>query len=599
MYAIVPVGIAYLPVALAVQFTDVTAVAGIDHVHADVSSASYQSMPQARMSGGAVAVDYDQDGWPDLYFTRLVGSDLLYRNLGDGTFEDVTSSVFGTGFMTGWLTNGCGWADIDNDGDSDLYLTSLKSNRYHLWINNGSGGFTEEAVERGVSGLTDDLHFGFSVCFGDYDRDGYLDIHVNEWRPDSQNPTGAVPHTRLYRNLGAASPGHFEDVTVAAGVEMKLGAPAHELGALAFSSRFLDLDGDGWQDLMVASDGGTSRLFWNQGDGTFLDGTVASGVGSDEYGMGATVGDYDGDGDFDWFVTSILMNDVWPLGTGNRLYRNNGARRFSNVTTQAGVVDGGWGWGTSFLDFDNDRDLDLMMVNGLFRYIDETRVWENDGSGDFTRLNSATTGVTDKLPATGFLTLDFDRDGDLDTLVVNNGGIPILYRNDLVSDHGWLKLTLKGVKSNREGIGAEVRVKMSEGGNPMLRYLDGGSNFLSQCERLVHVGLGTMESPTVAEVEIRWPSGVVQTLYDVTANEVLEVTEAVDLPVMMISADPLPGNVGAQVHWEAISGGSVLIESSTDLMIWEPCAVVRDSGETGSWIDSRLPSIQRFYRAHR
>jgi hypothetical protein len=580
-------------------FSNVTTLSGITHIQADFSNPAISSITQSRMSGGAAAVDYDQDGWPDLYFTRLGASDLLYRNLGDGTFVDVTEAVFGIGFMAAAMTNGCGWADLDNDGDPDLFLTSLKSNRYHLWINDGQGSFTEEAVDRGVAAQGADLHYGFSVCFGDYDRDGYLDLHVNEWRSDYQNPSAAAPNTRLFRNLGAAAPGHFEDVTVAAEVELMMGAPAHQLGALAFTSRFMDIDRDGWQDLLVASDGGTSRLFWNNGDGTFTDGTDAAGVGTDEFGMGSTIGDFDGDGDLDWFVTSIIANAIWDQGTGNRLYRNDGGRSFSDATTVAGVRYGGWGWGTTFLDLDNDRDLDLMMVNGYMNYIDQTRLWENDGTGSFSNATGPSSGVTDELPATGLLTFDYDRDGDLDVVVVNNGATPILYRNDFAGAHDWLKISPVGVRSNREGIGAEILVKVAQNDAPLLRFVDGGSNFLSQNERLVHIGLGPSGSAPVAEIEIRWPSGITQVLHDVPRNQVISVTEAVDAPVRMNSASLLPDDAGVQVTWDAISGRSVVIECSTDLLLWEKIAVTRDSGEEGSWIDQRSPTSRLFYRAWR
>ena len=201
-------------------FEEVTSAVGIHHAQRDQAHLPLPMMEQAYMSGSASAVDYDNDGWTDLYFTRFDGADLLYRNQGNGSFVDVTEIAFGPGHMAEIRSNGCAWADIDNDGDQDLYITSLGTNRYHLFINDGSGSFSEEALSRGAAIAGPDLHFGFSASFGDYDNDGFLDLHVSEWRYASQNPDNSPPNTRLLRNLGAKAPGHFEDTTIESGVVM-------------------------------------------------------------------------------------------------------------------------------------------------------------------------------------------------------------------------------------------------------------------------------------------------------------------------------------------------------------------------------------------
>ena len=306
-------------------------------------------------------------------------------------------------------------------------------------------------------------------------------------------------------------------------------------GVWSFSSRFTDLDRDGYADLVVASDFNTSRLYWNNGDGTFTDGTASAGVGSDENGMGLTVADCDGDGLLDIFVTSIYHTDPPNQGhnqggnygtSGNRLYRNNGDRTFADVTDLAGVRDGGWGWGASFLDFDNDGDLDLAMTNGFFGpisdfYTDPSRLWKNNGNGTFTDVSTAS-GITDTGQGRGLLTLDFDNDGDLDIFIVNNGAQPILYRNDQGYNYSWLKLRLEGTSSNRDGLGAIVLVERGDGLPPMVREVDGGSNYLSQNDIVVHFGLGNHMGP-IDTISILWNGGMVQELHDVLPNQTLHV----------------------------------------------------------------------------
>ena len=388
------------------HFVDVTASSGISYVQYHLkphgsclldggigaSSGRGQYCAPERMSGGAAAADYDNDGLVDLFVTRLDAPDILYRNVGHGKFEDRTEAAGLAEFDL--RSNGALWSDIDNDGDQDLYVTTIADKRFYLFVNDGSGRFTEEGIERGAAIATDELHIGYSVATGDYDRDGWLDLHVTEWGSDSVVSNKVPSHARLLRNRGAEAPGYFTDVTASAGVQLDnvesqaLGDPdsnpmlsladgAGLRGPFAFASAFADLDGDGWPDLAIASDFGQSRLFWNNRDGTFTDGSVAARIGTDRNGMGSTFGDYDADGDLDWFVTSImdqaancekiLIQDESArisLGcrsddtTGNRLYRNDGNRLFSDATDSAGVRDGGWGWGAVFLDYDNDGDLD-------------------------------------------------------------------------------------------------------------------------------------------------------------------------------------------------------------------------------------------------
>ena len=569
------------------SFEDVAPQAGLTHEHYPSGRAPLMGI-QAFMAGGAAAVDYDNDGWTDLYFTRLDQSDLLYRNAGDGTFEDVTTRAFGHGHLASIHTNGCAWADIDNDGDQDLYVTSLQSNRYYLFINDGQGSFSEEAQVRGASLMGSDLHYGFSASFGDYDNDGFLDIHVNEWRTAEQNLTRSPSNTKLLRNRGALAPGHFDDVTAAAGVLMELPMG----GSMAFSSRFLDLDFDGWPELLAVSDGGTSRLFWNNRDGTFTDGTREAGVGTDQYGMGMAVGDFDADGDFDWFITSIHGHNG---GDGNRLFRYDGNRRFTDVTDQSRVRIGGWGWGCSFLDYNNDGDLDLMMVNGMNGVADDmSLLWRNTGGGVMSQVNFFE-GITDNRIATGTLTLDYDNDGDVDLLVVNNGHKPILYRNNSSTRMDWLQVKAVGTRSNRDGVGAIVRLYTSDSDVPLSRFVDGGSNFLGQNERRVHFGLGEL-TRSIDKLEVTWPSGRIQRLYDILPNQVLTITEP---PPRQLNLTRLPMLEGRPYPtWSCQPDSRCLLEVSEDLYSWRKAAVIESREHEVSWHDREAPGrLKRFYRA--
>lgn len=523
-----------------VTFVEVSAQVGLDHRQQVVREPGHCAIAPAiggerceleRMTGGAAVADYDGDGWPDVYLTRFDGPDALFRNVAGQRFENVAPTA---GLAIDAPTNGAAWGDLDNDGDPDLVVARVGA-RSLLFENRGDGTFEEVGAARGL-----DLVAGFpgttSIALGDVDRDGYLDLYLTEWqaRPVPCAQTG----TRLFHNRGAAAPASFEDVTYSANAGLIPPAGAGDLHlAYGFAPAFVDLDADGWLDLTVASDFGTSRLLWNRGDGTFTDGTAFARVGTEDNGMGSTFGDVDGDGHLDWFVSSIA--DPEPFrGTGNRLFRNGGDRSFEDITDRAGVRDGAFGWGASFFDVDLDGDLDLALTNGMrptdaFED-DATRLWENDGGRFVDR--AAAWGLQERGSGKALVTFDYDRDGDLDVLIVRNGEGPALFRNDLETGPQWLRVRAVGHRSNRDGHG--VTVIADDGAHRQTRQIGVGSHFLGHGETVAHFGLG--QSGGTVRVGVQWPGRETAWIEGVRPGQTLVVDEPADANVGPTRDYPAP-----------------------------------------------------------
>lgn len=518
-------------------FVDVTAAAGLDldpgdfmippfcmlqGIHDPPHQFNY-CLPE-RFLGAAAVGDYDGDGWPDVYLTRMNGPGRLMRNRGDGSFDDQAQSA---GLDLEESVGAAAWLDIEGDGDLDLMLTSVGGLRHHLYVNDGRGQFSEQARERGAAVETNDVHVGMSIAVGDYDLDGYVDMFVSDWR----NPYMLGPgeqHNRLLHNLGAEAPGYFEDVSAAMGIDVEAvtQAVAETAGAYGFAPAFVDLDDDGWPELVLTNDFGTSRLYWNDGLGGFHDGTELAGVGTDDNGMGSTFGDIDGDGDLDWFVTSIFMNG-WNHD-GNRMYRNEGDRSFTDVTDAVGVREAGWGWGTAFFDVDLDGDLDLAAAAGWPAgpfSADPARLWINPGlEGQAWPDEAVARGLDFDRQGRGLVPFDFDRDGDLDLLVLANTERPGLYRNDVESGD-WLEVRAREAGGNSQGVGVRVRVQAKPGAPWQVRIIGVGTHLFGQAEATAHFGLPPGEEP-LGTVELTWPaSGHTVTLTDVARNQRLEVSE--------------------------------------------------------------------------
>ena len=578
------------------QFTDTTSASGLSYAQADLGDTCNfgEGLCEAeRMSGGGAVGDADNDGDHDVFVTRLDAPDILFLNNGDGTFEDATA---GSGLDEFDIqSNGALWIDIDNDDDQDLYITTLSNgppdtinNRNYLFINDGTGVFSEQALERGAALASSDIRTTYSIAPGDYDRDGWIDLHVTVWMAQ------AASSSILLTNRGAAAPGHFVDTTERAGLAM---SDVH-----AFASSFSDLDDDGWPDLAVTADFGTSRLYWNNGDGTFTDGTREAGVGTDENGMGSSIADVDGDGDLDWFISAIFdpaqtcygaANCGWG-NTGNRLYLNEGNRRFRDATNAAGVRDGAWGWGSAFFDADNDGDLDLGLTNGVHFpgsvasapfNDDPLRLWIND-AGAFSE-RAAEYGMHDTGSGKGYLVFDYDNDGDQDVFIVNNVSGAVLYRNDTPREHGWLRVNALGRASNRDAIGTSVYVKTSADASEQRRVVQSTSHFLGQSEHAAHFGLGVGDEP-IASVRVEWPSGLVSEYADVPRNTVLDAEEP--LPAVNLHAAVLPGarvikvGVAATVMATLINAGADDAKHCTVRLPHDlPVTLTVYSREGGAW----------------
>ncbi len=455
---------------------------------------------------GSVATgDVDGDGTADLLVPRFGMTPVLLLGRG-ATFENA-SEVWGLNEPL--YASGAALGDVDGDGDLDLYLTVAGVEAPHrLYRNDGSRFVPTEQAALGGDGLRG----GMTPLFADWDADGDLDLFVTEWLPRRTSLPQRPPRERLLRSLGD---GRFEDATsdVGLGPSTECVAGSAPCDAFSFGASAADLDGDGWLDLAIVADFGTGRLLWGGASG-FADGTRNAGVGTEENGMGGTLGDYDGDGDLDWFVTSIFdpgdtcarAGCYWGR-SGNRLYRNEGGRRFQAVTDDAGIRDAGWGWGTAFFDADNDGDLDLVVAHGYTegQPLDErfrqggVRYWQNV-EGRFERDDALFGDYVGE--GRGLLVFDHEEDGDLDLVVVDANTGPVLLRNG-GTQHHYSRIRLRGPPGNPRGIGAEVRLRA--GGRTRVRVIGVTTSSLGQSEAVAHFGLGDVSQ--IEQVTIRWPDG--------------------------------------------------------------------------------------------
>lgn len=521
-----------------VRFTDVTERAGITFKH--VSTPEKRYIVES-MSGGVALIDYDNDGLPDIYFVNSLTVDLvkskgktksaLYRNLGDGTFSDVTDKA-GVGDI-GWGM-GATVADYNNDGFKDIYVTCVGPN--HLLKNNGDGTFADVTEKAGVG----DPRWSTGASFMDYDADGYLDLFVSNYVAFDFNnlpefgkdktcqfkgvavqcgPRGMPGEgDSLYHNNGD---GTFTDVTKKAGVT----DPNGYYGMGVISS---DFDEDGLIDIFVANDSTPNFLYRNNGDGTFKEIAFISGTALNENGaaqgcMGVTVGDYNHDGKLDLFITNF--DDDY-----NVLYRNDGRNSFSDVSYAAKVAAVSFpyvGWGTKFFDYDSDGWGDLFVANGhvypqIKNFHQRNFVHRNNRDGTFTEVSEQLGApFADKRAARGAAFGDIDNDGDIDIVINNLDGSGQLLRNDGGNANNSVLIKTVGVKSNRDGVGA--RVKVVSGDLVQKDEVRSGDSYISQSDLRLHFGLEQRKK--IDLIEIRWPSGVVDKVTDAKVNSMITVKE--------------------------------------------------------------------------
>jgi hypothetical protein len=526
------------PNAAAPLFTDVTAASGIDFHH-NTGGFGQKWLPET-LGPGVVLFDADGDGLLDILFingTRFPGhpgkatSQAFYRNLGHMRFVE-ESHQRGLDLEAYCLGGAAG--DLDNDGDADLYLSCVGTDHL-LW--NDDGVFHDGGQ---AAGLSQQYELGASVALFDADHDGRLDIYATRyvrWTPDGdlyctldgktkayctpESYPGASP--RYYRNLGGR---HFEDDTKKAG----LFAPdAKSLGVSVF-----DLDGDGWSDLAVANDTQPNLLYRNQGDGTFEEIGVASGMAFSETGvargaMGIDAADYDRT-NRPSLVIGNFANEMVALyhNEGNQLFVDFGASSEIGRRTLLSLS-----FATFFFDYDRDGWLDLLVVNGHLdpdiekvqpnvRYAEPTQLFRNVGQGRFAEVTDTAGGdLATSRVGRGAAWGDLDGDGDLDVVITNCGGPAELFENRLADGSHWLQLHLLGRQSNPDGLGAEV-ILTAAGERQRWRVRTGGS-YLSQSQVDPYFGLG--DAGRVDSVEIQWPSGTTQRLTDVAADQTLTVTE--------------------------------------------------------------------------
>ena len=530
-------------------FVDVAAKAGITVRNVNGSEEHKKFIVEATGSGVAI-IDYDGDGWPDIFLvngteisaagkaTGPAASNHLLRNNHDGTFTDVTVKA---GLVSsGWGQGAC-VGDYDNDGFDDLYVTGYGKGR--LFHNLGNGTFKEVGESAGVAGTGKE--WGTGCAFVDYDRDGRLDLMVATYvhfelakTPEPGGEAGCMwkgspvmcgprglPHAPniLYHNLGG---GKFEDVSKTSGIEKTA-------GHYCFSVTTLDYNEDGWPDIYVACDSTPSILYKNNHDGTFTD--VAADVGAaynedgrEQAGMGATAGDYDGDGHLDLFKTNFSDDTA-------TLYKSHEDGTFTDETFAAGlgINSDALGWGAMFADVDNDGWPDLLVVNGhVYPEVDSAKLgaayreprflYWNQGNGKFRDVSKAAgPGMTVPMSGRGLAVADLWNDGRISAVVNNLSDRPMLLVNEARNGNHWLGLKLTGTRSNRDGIGARVTVKGAK--RSWVDEVRSGSSYNSSNDLRLHFGLGAEDK--ISGVTVRWPNGELEGFEVGEVDRILELVE--------------------------------------------------------------------------
>jgi hypothetical protein len=525
-----------------VRYTDVREAAKI--TFQQDSTQTEEKYYLETMGTGVAWIDYDQDGLMDLYFVQSAATDIykpphplrsaLYHNNGDGTFTDVTDKA-GVG-GEGHYGQGVAVGDFDNDGYPDLYVTGY--GRAILFHNNGNGTFTDITTK---SGVADDGGWSTSAGWFDYDKDCWLDLVVSnyiDWKAKNNIWCGERrpgyrsychpgnykgQHIKLYHNN---HDGTFSDVSDTSGV----GKPeAKGMGVV-----LADFNNDGWPDIAVANDSWPNFLFLNKHNGTFEDISLVSGMaasedGRYEAGMGIDAADVDGDGWMDLYITHLDFEL-------NRLYRNSHDGTFTDETFRSRIGNKAVllsGVSAKFLDYDNDGWNDILQLNGAMldnvslyhgevSYKEPLLMYRNLGKGEFDKVSdSLGPDFIRPIVGRGLAIADYDNDGDIDIVTNNRGDFPSLLRNDGANANHWLTVQLIGTKSNRDGIGASL--KLGSAGFVQVEQAKAGMSYMSASDPRIHFGLGKRHK--IESLEITWPSGQVDRLTNVPIDQIIAIKE--------------------------------------------------------------------------
>ena len=519
------------------QFADATASSGINYTNGFINVTNPPDVVIIAPSGVA-AGDYDDDGDIDIFIVRGdMGPNLLYRNTGNLVFDEVAVAA-GIAYTKSATENyhhsGPMFADLDGDGDLDLFLGGLGGHPSMIYSNNGNGTFSDVTAGSGIDTMVSE--HSISAAFGDYDLDGYLDLFIAHWGStrDFSNP-GDTEH--LWHNDTDATGIKFSSVSVSAGISPTIltlpdANTTQQLWDFTFAPAFARINDDLYPDIVSVADFNYSQYFINNQDGTFTNATDTD-VIIDGNGMGSAVGDYDNDGDLDWFVTSIecLGQGNCDNGVissiGNRLYRNNNGV-FEDATAEAGVGSSGWGWGACFIDFDNDGNLDIYHTNGWPRTdnendftFDTSRAFMSDGMGSFENMASDM-GLDDTEQGRGIVCADLDADGDVDILQLHRSPTiaATLRRND-TDNNNFLSVKLNGNSPNTQAAGARITVTI--GVNSQMREISIASNFVSQNPTVQIFGLGN--TAQVDELKVQWPDGSETVMMDIQAGQFMSIDQ--------------------------------------------------------------------------
>lgn len=481
-------------------FTDITTSSGLAY---NLGRPAFSD--EYHLMGGGVAVDdINGDGLPDMFISHAMQPGKLFLNSPSGVFIDSTESLIGAieGFQLGAL-----FFDYDADGFKDLLLVEddIRQGYFRLFNQMPSGRFS--SFRKAGIHFT---RFTHSMSVADIDADGDLDLFASHW--------GDVRTAERQEYLWQNEKGYFTDISHV--LPQVRPSPLYPKLDVNFTPVFTDIDNDNDPDLLVAADYETSQIMLNNG-GIFTEATTD--IVSDENGMGAAVGDYDNDGDLDWFVSSIWNPESTKTYTGgesgNRLYQNTGTGQFIDATDKAAVRKGYWGWGACFADFNNDGWLDLFHTNGMRTgqraeesqvgqfYDDPSRLFVNNRDGTFTE-RALELGIDHRGQGRGISCTDFDQDGDIDIVIANNGAHPTYYRNENTEKNHYFAVKLVGSNQNPDAIGAKVW--LTANGITQYREIRLGSNYLSNNYPVAHFGVGSADG--VTKLVVRWPDGTTQTL---------------------------------------------------------------------------------------